>query len=110
MSVQFGKWNFDGKPVNPDEVNRVSSLLAPYAPDDARVYTCSGMQILHLAFYTTKESRLESQPLVTSCGDVLTWDGRLDNRAELLDELKHKAGADLADVALVAMAYDRWCS
>jgi len=44
--------------------------------------------ILYRAFHTTKESRRESQPHVSPSGAVITWDGRLDNRAELISGLR----------------------
>ena len=38
MSVQFGRWNFDGKPVDPDYLEKVKPVLAPYGPDDEGAY------------------------------------------------------------------------
>ena len=34
MSVQFGRWNFDGKPVEQDYLEKVQPLLLPYGPED----------------------------------------------------------------------------
>ena len=33
MSVQFGKCNFDGKPVDLQDLDKVRPVLAPYGPD-----------------------------------------------------------------------------
>jgi asparagine synthase (glutamine-hydrolysing) len=108
MSVQFGKWNLDGEPIPQKEVDAASILLAPYAPDTVRSYRCDAVHILHFAFHTTKESLRETQPHVMPSGEVLVWDGRLDNRDELLNELKAPADFDLTDLAIVSMAYQRW--
>src|SRR5256886_1597673 len=108
MSVQFGKWNFDGQPVAPEYVKRVSATLAPYGPDSEEHYSKDGVSILYRAFHTTKESHLEILPHISPSGAVITWDGRLDNRKELISELRNSLMADHTDVALVAAAYERW--
>jgi len=71
-------------------------------------YTKAGTTILYNAFRTTKEARLEEQPLVTKSGVVITWDGRLDNRTELISKLINPLKATAADVEIVAGAYEQW--
>jgi asparagine synthase (glutamine-hydrolysing) len=110
MSVQFGRWNFDGKPVDRDYLESVKPLLAPYGPDDADSYSKGNISILCCAFHTTKESRSEKQPYVTSSGAILTWDGRLDNRAELVRQLHAVVAIGSADVEIVGAAYECWRS
>ncbi len=67
------------------------------------------MRILYRAFHTTKESRREKQPhLSSSSGAVITWDGRLDNRAELISELSDSLTNGSTDVAIVAIAFEKW--
>jgi asparagine synthase (glutamine-hydrolysing) len=108
MSVQFGRWNFEGQPPAPDYFEKVSAALAPYGPDSNEAYSKGGVGILYRAFHTTKESHRETQPHVCSSGAVITWDGRLDNRAELIRELRDILPFDSTDVAIVAAAYERW--
>jgi asparagine synthase (glutamine-hydrolysing) len=108
MSVQFGRWNFEGQPLAPDDIEKVSVALAPYGADSNESYSKCGVRILYRAFHTTKESREETQPHVCQSGAVLTWDGRLDNRAELLVELRRSLAVDSSDVAIVAAAYNKW--
>src|SRR5467141_1889772 len=126
MSVQFGRWNFDGQPTAPDYIEKVSTALAPYGPDSNESYSESGVNVLYRAFYTTKESRLEVQPHISASGAVITWDGRLDNRAELTSELRDLlkmnrptlsnpgwgtpsgGDGDFTDVEVVAGAYEKW--
>src|ERR1700723_749474 len=108
MSVQFGRWNFDGQPPAPDYIEKVSRLLAPYGPDSSEMYSKEGVKILYHAFHVTKESQHERQPLLSSSGDVITWDGRLDNRADLLAELGNSLGIISTDVEIVSAAYQRW--
>ena len=108
MSVQFGKCNFDGKPVDPEDLDRVRSALAPYGPDGEGYLCSNNFGVLYRAFHTTKESRSELQPHVSSAGAIITWDGRLDNREELIDQLGHQLSADSTDLAIVGAAYERW--
>jgi asparagine synthase (glutamine-hydrolysing) len=108
MSVQFGRWNFEGQPPVPDYIERVNAALAPYSPDSNESYSKGGVRILYRVFHTTKESRREKQPHVLSSGAVITWDGRLDNRAELIEELRNVLAFDSTEVAIVAAAYERW--
>jgi asparagine synthase (glutamine-hydrolysing) len=108
VSVQFGRWNFDGKPVDRDYLEKVSPLLAPYGPDGAGSYSKENISILYRAFHTTKESRREAQPHITPAGPILTWDGRLDNRAELIRQLGKLVTTDPTDVEIVSAAYECW--
>jgi asparagine synthase (glutamine-hydrolysing) len=108
MSVQFGRWNFDGRTPAPEYVERVNATLAPYGPDSNEAYSTGGVNILYRAFHTTKESCRETQPHVSPSGAVTTWDGRLDNRAELISELRDSLTIDSTDVAIVAATYEKW--
>ena len=110
MSVQFGKWNFEGQPPDPDYIEKVSAALAPYGPDSNESYSKGGVRILYCALHTTKESRREKQPHISSSGAVITWDGRLDNRAELISELSDSLTNGPTDGAIVAMAFEKWGS
>src|SRR2546429_516608 len=108
MSVQFGRWNFEGQPPGPDYVEKVSAALAPYGRDSNETYCKGGVHILYRAFRTTTESHRETQPHISPSGAVITWDGRLDNRAELISELRNVLAFDSTDVAIVAAAYEKW--
>jgi asparagine synthase (glutamine-hydrolysing) len=110
MSVQFGRWNFDGKPVDRDYLEKARASIVTYGPDDAGSYSKSNISILYHAFHTTKESRRETQPHVTASGAILTWDGRLDNRADLIQQLRDVVTIASTDVAIVAAASEYWGS
>ena len=108
MSVQFGKWNFDGKPIDPQELEEVRPVLAPYSPDGGG-HICKGnFAAVYCAFHTTEESHKEHQPFRLQSGAVITWDGRLDNGLEILERLNHGLTRGSTDVEIVAAAYERW--
>ena len=108
MSVQFGKWNFNGQPPTKEQFEKAASILAAYGPDSNHTYSNGGVRILYRALQTTKESRRETQPHVSPSSAVLTWDGRLDNRTELLRGLHNSVRLASPDVAIAAAAYERW--
>ncbi len=108
MSVQYGTWNLNGQPLGPGCHEKVSTLLAPYGPDSNEAYSESSVKILYRAFHTTKESRREIQPHISSSGAVITWDGRLDNRADLTSQLPDLVTVSSTDVAIIAAAYEKW--
>jgi len=108
MSVQFGRWNFDGKVVHPIVFDQVRPQLAPYGPDGEGILCHGNFGVLYRAFHTTEESRRETQPRISESGAVITWDGRLDNREVLIDELGNKTTSESTDLEIVAASYDCW--
>src|ERR1700731_4793398 len=100
MSVHFGRWHFESKPSIPGYLERVASLLAPYGPDGGGSYSHQGIDVMYRAFHVAKESRFEVQPHVLASGAILTWDGRIDNREELLLHIGNKLPPDAPDVAI----------
>src|SRR6266446_4042881 len=108
MSAQAGVWNFDGKPVDQSFLASFASALEHYGPDDVNSYVDGSTGMVCRTFHTTLESHLERQPYISVCGNVITWDGRLDNRDELIPELWDEQTVDQTDVAIVARAFERW--
>ena len=108
MSVQAGIWNFDGRPVDHKLLADISEFLKHQGPDGESCHVDGAVTLLYRPFHTTAESRREKQPYFSYRGFILTWDGRLDNRDELIPELRSELEADPTDVAIVAAAFDRW--
>lgn len=108
MSVQFGRWNFDGRDIGERYIHEVQSLIAPFGPDRGGSYHDKCVCMLHQHFFTTDESRQERQPYTTTAGSLITWDGRLDNRRELLRELSEPPKEAVSDLSIVALAYRCW--
>ncbi len=50
MSVQFGRWNFEGQTPAPDYIEKVSATLVPYGPDSDESYSKDGVRILYRAY------------------------------------------------------------
>lgn len=110
MSVQFGIWSYGDRQANKDTVEKAAGLLTPYGTDSNEQHDEKRIRILYRAFHTTNESHDEKQPYVARSGMVLTWDGRLDNREELMIELRDHLPPETPDVEIVAAAYEKWRS
>lgn len=108
MLAQFGTWNFEGTPPSQGYIEKVRAILSFYGQDGEGRYSGPALELLCYAFHTTRESRSEIEPHTGGPGTVLAWDGRLDNRQDLLRELGEPVLADSPDVQVVAKAYERW--
>ena len=108
MSAIGGIFNFDDAPVNGDFLMALSQGLASRGPDGGREVKSGSVGMVYRPFHTDRESRLESQPFVSSLGHILCWDGRLDNREELIPILRHGLDGDYTDVAIVMASYLKW--
>src|SRR5260221_2127047 len=110
MSAHGGIVQFDSKPVDQQLVAKLSAGCADYGADRSDTYMSGQVGSFHQAFHTTRESLLERQPYISKQGTVILWDGRLDNRDELVTPLAGYLRDDHTDVALVAAAFDRWAT
>jgi asparagine synthase (glutamine-hydrolysing) len=108
MSQQAGIWHFDQRPVSPEQFAAFDHQLTMQGPDSRGEYSEPGFAMLHRAFYITAEDTLETQPVRTIYGTVLTWDGRLDNREDLLAVLGRTALDLPTDAEIVSAALAAW--
>lgn len=108
MTVQAGVWNFDGQPVDQQLLMRMSEELADYGRDGVSTFIDGQLGMLYQPFHTTQESRLERQPYKSVSGRVITWDGRLDNRDDLISQLSTDLADDRTDLAIVVAAFEKW--
>jgi len=109
MSAQFGIWNRDGSQLGPKQ-NPMTALgmLHTYGPDGEGSHSDVGLAFGYAGFHTTREARLDHQPFVLPGSLVVTWDGRLDNLAELVHDLDVDAAQTGGEVSIIAAAYLRW--
>lgn len=108
MSVQFGKYSFEGPPLDSKEFDGARAMLARCSPDTEGSFLDANVGMLYRPLHTTEESEREKQPFVSKSGVVVTWDGRLDNREQLIAGLGGQVSNSATDVAIVASAYGRW--
>src|SRR6267378_8142565 len=108
MSGMAGLCFYDGRPVEQERLLRISQGLAEYGPDECNQWILGSVGMVYRPFFTTTESRQEKQPYTSRRGKLLMWDGRLDNREDLVRELGGHLLCEQADVAIVACAYESW--
>src|ERR1051325_8460844 len=100
MSAIGGIINFGGGPIDEETLMRGAQGLEAYGPDGGAEIRLDSAGIIYRAFHTNLESRSERQPLVQN-GCVLAWDGRLDNREDLISLLRDELREDHSDGAIV---------
>lgn len=110
MSAIAGIIHFDGEPVARQDLERMSQALEPFGRDGARIVLGNGVGFVVRTALITPEDRLDRQPVVMAGQDRLLFDGRLDNRPDLIRKLglSESEGRLLADSALAARAWERW--
>lgn len=114
MSALAGILNFrsTAAPVNEYELARMAAALDARGPDGGLDVVSGNIGMSYRAFHTNRESRLEVQPLLTREGHMLTWNGRLDNRDDLIRELKsvlpRESASAIPDLTIVMAAYLKW--
>ena len=108
MSAIGGVYSFEGNFVDEIALTELVQGLASLGPDGGGHFKSGPVGMVHRAFHTTKESRQEIQPLISSNGQILCWDGRLDNREELISILRDRLHGDFTDAGIVMAAYLKW--
>ena len=108
MSAIAGIYNRNGEPVDVDLLTAMGNELSGRVPDGGREILLTSIGMVHRALHTNKESRQEKQPLVTKESYALSWDGRLDNRDVLIQQLGSEVTDDVTDPGIVMAAYLKW--
>jgi len=111
MSGIAGIIHLDRAPVEPALIQRMTDALAGRGPDAQGCWIDKHVGLGHRAFWTTPEAISERQPDADAVASLaITFDGRIDNRDELI-RLLGAAGRpprDDTDVEIVLRAYQCW--
>ncbi|HEY1730385.1 MAG TPA: asparagine synthase-related protein, partial [Terriglobales bacterium] len=107
MSVFFGQWNFDGAPIDPGYISQVDEILAPYGPEGSHRYSEGGITLLCRSF-STSESSEASRPRLSHAGAAVCFEGRLDNRQEIVNGLGGDFSEGGGDLLLIESGWRRW--
>ncbi len=109
MSAIFGIVNKKRKPVIPDSINAMLSVMGYRAVDGKNTFTDDNVSFGHCLLKTYPQQEYENQPLsLLTC--TITADARLDNREELATLLGiNKAVLNkTSDPEIILLAYKRW--
>ena len=108
MSALGGIYNFNDKPVDERMLMALGRELESHGPDGGDAVTSGAIGLVYRAFHTNRKSRMERQPLISTERHILCWDGRLDNRTELISLLAAELHDDRTDAAIALAAYRKW--
>ena len=106
MSGIGGIFCFDGARADDVMLKALGDGLERKGPDGRCEQRSGSVAMVYRPLHTNLESRMETQPFVSDRGHILCWDGRLDNRDELIRILQLRD--DRTDVAIVMAAYSKW--
>ena len=110
MSGIVGIWNLDGTPVSATVLSSMSASLAHRGGDDEGHWVQGPVGLACQLLRITPESMTETQPAVYHSGTILVFDGRLDNREEILARFPDAPDltAHSPDPDLVSALYRRY--
>jgi asparagine synthase (glutamine-hydrolysing) len=113
VSGIFGIVRRDGAAVDPEMMASMRRAMAFWGRDGSEVVVkgCAGLG--HALTISTSEEKLERLPFVdAAAGGIFTAEGRVDNREELLRDLRmpaaHGDPARSPDGEIMFRAYQRW--
>ena len=111
MSGIAGIVRFDGAPLEPGLIAKMTAAMSHRGPDGIEHWQRSHVALGQCMFRTTPESLAEYQPHTNEGASlVLVMDGRVDNREELRRDLLGRGSVlrDRTDGELVLRAYEVW--
>jgi asparagine synthase (glutamine-hydrolysing) len=110
MSAIAGILNFDGRPVESEDLGVMTRAVAHRGPDGSGKWIDGPIGLGHQMLWTLPEAVFESLPRHLANRLFITGDVRLDNRKELLDVMGNNRFPirSLGDCGLVMAAYEKW--
>ncbi len=111
MTAIAGILHFAAPPADSTTLERMQNVLAPYGRDAQHHWRQGNVALLRTLLRTTPEDSFDQQPLHHSASDThLVFDGRLDNRDQLIQDLGLPAQEAklMADSQLALQAILRW--
>jgi len=109
MSAIAGIRRVDGAPVDVRTLECMAARQRRRGGDGDAAWVDGAIGLAHGLRATTLADLRERQPLADATQRCrIVWDGRLDNRGELLSALTPTPPPDASDAALVLAAWRRW--
>jgi len=108
VSVQYGIWNQTGGRLHREQLAEARLALTSYAPDGIACHSEQSLAILFCPLDGALEPSRQPRSIVSHADNLLIWDGRLDNRSELISKLSEQVGTDASEVDVVAACYRAW--
>lgn len=107
MSILTGFLQDRGGFASELELRRLSRATEKYATGESKVYVHERLGMGFQPYLSHERSAMETGPRADLYGNVLSFDGRLDNHGEIADELGLDH-TDEPDSEIVLAAFERW--
>ncbi len=89
MSGIVAVFNREGVPIDQSALECMLAANSHQAVDGQHIWLKDSIVLAHQHFWITPEEQGEQQPIVLNDGKhAITFDGRLDNRRQLIDSLR----------------------
>ena len=108
MSALAGILNLNGVPLDRRLLEALGRRLANQGPDGGGQRQTGTVGMVFRANHVDRESKRERQPLVSTAGHILAWDGRLDNRGDLIAQLREYVDHSATDAEIVMASHLKW--
>ncbi|MCP3892832.1 MAG: asparagine synthetase B [Desulfobulbaceae bacterium] len=112
MSGLCGVFHGDDRPVEASELEGMVSAIGHRGPDGRGIWQKDNVGLGNVVLHTTPESLHEKLPLHDPESELtLVFDGRIDNREELIAALGiecSQGGVGIADSAIILAGYQKW--
>src|SRR5262245_7095902 len=109
MSAIAGIVRLDGGPVACATLDAMAAAVPGLGQDGISTWCEGNAGLARLALNTTPEAAGDRQPCFDpETRSVVLFDGRIDNRGELIELLRPREGPGLSDAALVQRAHARF--
>jgi asparagine synthase (glutamine-hydrolysing) len=106
MSILWGLMK-DHSPVRQQELDRLAEATSRYGTDDPAMFIKGNVGMGLQPVRSHARSLQETRPFVDPLGNVICFDGRLDNYRELA-EMYLNGSAHLSDSEIVLAAFKHW--
>lgn len=108
MSLIFGIFNRNGKPVEQSDLDDMYSAVSYYPHEKYDYIIKDNVAFAHMLTYNTPESLYEEQPIYLEDQHILfVFKGRIDNRKELIELLNLKSD-NITDGEIALKAWMKW--
>ncbi len=107
MSIIFGIRGARGQAIPPRTMESFAAATERYAYDGTFFHIGTNVGMGYQPNHTHQRSTTDTQPLFDAHGNMLSFDGRLDNWKELLGQL-NLVDRSASDSAIVLAAFSKW--
>jgi asparagine synthase (glutamine-hydrolysing) len=108
MSSQTGMLYLDQTPIDEQTATWLFWALGREDADARGEYRDAGLLMAHAATWVDDIAASEQQPHTSALGNTITFDGRLDNRDDLLLRRRGHLRGHQTDCDLALAAYEAW--